>query len=184
MDDKNILQDSFKEVIPTSADTDNSLSNVGAVSDQPESAEQETLTPEATLPETMAEEAVETAKPSDGDIAADAQFSADRSAAKNQTELKITEPIFTDDAPEKAYDVKFSARRGGATVNLILSVLGLLLSVLVFPGIVLSLIGLIGSIKGLKVQNSQSNTWAFWIGLLATLVNLFMIVCFIIFAVS
>ncbi len=98
--------------------------------------------------------------------------------------VKTVEPIFIDDAPQNAYPVKFVERSSGAMVNLILSVLGLLLSVLVFPGIVLSLIGLIGSIKGLKVKNSQVNKWGFWVGVAGTFANLFMIVSFIIFAVS
>lgn len=94
------------------------------------------------------------------------------------------ERIFTDDAPQNAYPVKFVERSSGAMVNLILSVLGLLLSILVFPGIVLSLIGMIGSIKGLKVKDSQINKWGFWVGLVATFVNLFMIVSFIIFVAA
>lgn len=94
------------------------------------------------------------------------------------------ERIFTDDAPQNAYPVKFVERTSGAMVNLILSVLGLLLSILVFPGIVLSLIGMIGSIKGLKVKDSQINKWGFWVGLVATFANVFMIVAFIIFVAA
>ncbi len=103
---------------------------------------------------------------------------------KTEEPVKTVEPIFTDDAPQNAYPVKFVERSSGAMVNLILSVLGLLLSVLVFPGIIISVIGFVGSIKGLKVKNSQINKWGFWVGLAGIMANLFMLVSFIIFAIS
>ncbi len=58
---------------------------------------------------------------------------------------------------------------------LILSAVGLLLSVFIFLGIIFSAMGLIGSARKIKGTKSQVVKWAFAIGVLGFIVNLAMI---------
>ncbi len=82
-----------------------------------------------------------------------------------------------------AAKTRYVERDKRSTSALILSLVGLLLSVVVFVGIIPSIMGFTKSLKLYKVEKSQTEKWGVWVGVVATLTNLFMIVAFILFLV-
>lgn len=80
-----------------------------------------------------------------------------------------------------AAKTRYVERDKRSTSALILSLVGLLLSVVVFVGIIPSIAGFTKSLKLCKVEKTQTEKWGVWIGFVAILANLFMIVAFILF---
>ncbi len=95
------------------------------------------------------------------------------------------EAIFTDDAENgDATYGEYVEQSKKARVYLVMSLIGVLLSALVFPGIIFSTIGFIGSLIGMRKFADKTYVWGFWIGALGIALNLFMIFGFIIYAIS
>lgn len=80
-----------------------------------------------------------------------------------------------------AAKTRYFERNKRSTSALILSLVGLLLSVVVFVGIIPSIGGFAKSLKLYKVEKTQTEKWGVWVGFVAILANLFMIVAFILF---
>lgn len=80
-----------------------------------------------------------------------------------------------------AAKTRYVERDKRSTSALILSLVGLLLSVVVFVGIIPSIAGFTQSLKLCKVEKTQTEKWGVWVGFVAILANLFMIVAFILF---
>lgn len=110
----------------------------------------------------------------------------------NQDQLNYTkatnnkyEPIkaiFTDDKGGlEGYPCKGVDSPKTANLYLVLSILGILATVLVFPGIILSIIAFVRANKGLQIQKSQTLTWAFWLGFVGIILNIIVLFSFILY---
>lgn len=80
-----------------------------------------------------------------------------------------------------ASKTRYVERNKRSTNALILSLAGLLLSVVVFIGIIPSIMGFAKSLKLYTVEKTQTEKWGVWVGFAAIMANLFMIVTFILF---
>lgn len=65
----------------------------------------------------------------------------------------------------------------------IISLLGVILSLLIFPGIIFSVTGLVLSLKGKKTKSGGDYTSSFKLSILGTALNLVVLLSFIIFLV-
>lgn len=76
---------------------------------------------------------------------------------------------------------RYVLRNKMSTNALIFGVIGLLLSVTVFFGLIPSFVGFARALGVYKVEKTQTAKWGIWVGVVAILANLFMIVTFILF---
>jgi len=93
-------------------------------------------------------------------------------------------PPVSDCAKNPACYGVYEDQNKRARTYFIISLIGMLLSVLVFPGIILSAIGYIGSLTGLRRFSDKAYVRGIWTGALGMGLNLFMLFGFIIFAIS
>lgn len=93
--------------------------------------------------------------------------------------LDENHPSFSNNP--NAAKTRYVERNKRSTNALILSLVGLLLSVVVFIGIIPSIMGFAKSLKLYKMEKTQTEKWGVWVGFVAILANVFMIVAFILF---
>lgn len=92
---------------------------------------------------------------------------------------KITEPQTINEQkqnPLNHYPAELVFFNNNLRGGLIVSLIGLLLSIFVFPGIIVSIIGVCINAINLKKNKTKTVLWGLWLGILGVIVNLVVII--------